>query len=71
MSVRLQGRCQLTDKLSVLPKPLHAREIGTYYLDAETSSVSSVLIARGYHRSNVRNRHPFHHLPKKVINADG
>ena len=33
------------------------------YLNAETSSVSSVFIARGYLRSNAQNRHPFHHLP--------
>ena len=36
----------------------------TYYLDAETSSVCSVFIARGYLRSNAQNRHPFHHQPK-------
>jgi len=34
------------------------------YLDAETNSVSSVFIARGYLRSNAQNRHPFHHLPR-------
>jgi len=44
MSVRLRGRCHLTDKLSVLSEPLHARQIGSYYLDAETSSVSKVFI---------------------------
>jgi len=38
----------------------------TYYylLDAETSNVSSVFIARGYLRSNAKNRHPFNHLPR-------
>jgi len=36
-----------------------ARRIRSYYLDAETSSVSMAL---GYLRSNAQNRHPFHHL---------
>ena len=62
-SVRQRGRCRLADKLSVLSEPLHARRIGSYYLDAATSSVSSVSVARGYLRSNAQNRHPFHHLP--------
>jgi len=62
MAVKLRGRCRLTDKLSVLTKPRHARRIGSHYLDAE-SSVSSIFIARGYLRSNAQNRHPFHHLP--------
>ena len=66
MSVRLRGRCRLTDKLSVLSKPLHARRIGNCYLDAETSSVSSIFIARGYLRSNAQNWHPFHHLPLRL-----
>jgi len=67
MSVRLRGRCRPTDKLSVLYEPLHSKRIGNYYLDAETSSVSSVFIVLGYLRSNaqsrMQNRHPFHHLP--------
>ena len=33
------------------------------YLVAETSSVSSVVIAPGYLRSNAQNRHPLCHLP--------
>jgi len=33
------------------------------YLVAETSSFSSVFIARGYLRSNAQNRHPVYHLP--------
>jgi len=53
MSVGLRGRCRLTDKLSVLSESCHARRIG-YYLNAETSSVSSVFIARGYLRSNAQ-----------------
>jgi len=36
---------------------------GSYYLDAETSNVSSVFIAPGYLRSNAQNLYPFHHLP--------
>jgi len=32
------------------------------YLVAETSSISSVFIARGYLRSNAQNRDPFNHL---------
>ena len=36
---------------------------GLPYLVAQTSSVSSVLIAQGYLRSNAQNRPPFHHLP--------
>ena len=64
MSVRLRGRCRPTDQLSVLSEPRHARRIGCYYLVAETSSVSSVFIARGYLGSNALNRHPFRHLPK-------
>jgi len=61
--VRLRCRCRLTDKLSVLSEPRHARRSRSYYLVAETSSVSSVFIARGYLSSNVQDRHPFHHLP--------
>jgi len=53
----------MTDKLSVLSEPLHARRIGSYYLDAETFGVSSVFIARRYLRSNAQNRRPIHHLP--------
>jgi len=65
MLVRLRGRCRLTDKFSVLSEPLHARRIGfgSYNLDAETSSVSSVFVVRGYLRPNAQNQHPFHHLP--------
>ena len=37
------------------------------YLVTETSSVSSLLIARGYLRSNAQNRHPFYHLPVKGV----
>ena len=48
---------------SVLCAPRHNRLIGNYYLVAETSSVSSVFVARGYLRSNAQNQHPFHHLP--------
>jgi len=72
MSVRLRGRCRLTDKLSVSSKSLHARRVGSYYLDvdAETSSVSSVFIARGYLRSNAQNRHPFHHPPLRPYSKD-
>jgi len=58
------GNPGLTDKLSVLSEPRHARRIRSYYLVAETSSVSSVFIARGYLRSNVQDQHPFHHLPQ-------
>ena len=67
MSVRLRGRCRLTDKLSVSSEPIHARRIGSYYINAETSSVFSVFIARGYLRSNAQNRHPFHHLPCSIV----
>jgi len=49
---KARDRCRRTDKLSVLSEPLHTRRIGSYYLDPETSSVSSVFIARGYLRSN-------------------
>ena len=63
MSVRLRGCWRPNDKLSVLSEPLHAMGISNYYLDAETSTVYSVFIARGYLRSNAQNRHPFHHLP--------
>jgi len=55
ISVRLQGRFCLTDKSSVLSEPRHARRIRSNYLDSETSSVSSVYIARGYLRSSVKN----------------
>jgi len=40
-----------------------------YYLDAETSSVSSVFIARGYLWSNAQNRHPFHQLPLRAYHV--
>jgi len=39
------------------------------YLDAETSSVSSVFIARGYLRPNTQNRHPFHLLPLSTLHC--
>ena len=65
MSFRLRGHCRPSDKLSVLSEPLHARWIGNYYLDAETSSVTSVFIVWGYLKSNAQNRHPFHHLPSQ------
>jgi len=67
MSVTLRGRCRLSDKLSVLSDPRHARRICSYYFDAETSSVSSVFIARGCLRSNVKNRHPFNHLSEQLF----
>jgi len=65
MSVRLRGRCWLADKFGLLSEQIDSRRSGSYYLDAETSSVSSIFIARGYLRSNAQNRHPFHHLPSK------
>jgi len=55
-SVSIRGRCRPTDKLSVLSEPCHARRICSYYLDAETSSISSVFVARGYLRAVVPNR---------------
>jgi len=67
MSVTLRGGCRLTDKLSVLSEPRHVRQNRNYCLDAETSGVSGVFIARGYLRSNAQNRHPFHHLPCESV----
>ena len=64
ISVRLWSRCRMTDKLSVLSEPRHARRIRSYYIAAETRSVSSVFITRSYLRWNAQNRHPFHHLPQ-------
>ena len=64
ISIRLRGPCRLTDKLSVLSEPRHVTPIGSHYLVAETSSVSSVFIKRGYLRSNAQNRHPFIYLPQ-------
>jgi len=63
VSVRLRGRCLLGGKLSVLSEPRYAKRIRTHCVDAETSSLSSVFIARGYLSSNVKNQHPFNHLP--------
>jgi len=63
ISVTLRGRCWLTDKLSVSSEPRHVGRIRKHCLDAGTSSVSSVFIARDDLRSNAQNRHPFHHLP--------
>ena len=63
MSATLRGHYRLVDKLSVLSEQRHVRRIRNYFLDAETGSVSSVFITRGYLRSNAQNRHPFHHLP--------
>ena len=63
ISARLRGCCRLTDKPSVLFELRHAMQNRSYYLDAETSSVSSVFIARGYLRSNAQTRYPFFHLP--------
>ena len=77
----LRGRCRLTDKLSVLSEPRHARWICSYYLDAETSSV---FIARGYLRSNAKNTasissstkinlrwpHQNQHRLKKIVKYD-
>ena len=64
ISIRLRGPCRLTDKLSVLSEPRHVTPFGSHYLVAETSSVSSVFITRGYLRSNAQNRHPFIYLPQ-------
>jgi len=69
MSVTLRCRCWLIDKLSALSELRHVRRIRNYYLDAETSNGSSVFIARGYLRSNTQNRHPFHDLPKSMVNS--
>jgi len=60
----IRGRFRLTDKLSVLYKPRRAKKIRGYHIDAETSSVSSGFITRGYLQSNAQNRHPFCHLPQ-------
>jgi len=53
----------MTDELSVLSERRHASRIRHYHLNAEMSSVFSVLSARGHLRSNVKNRHRFNHLP--------
>jgi len=66
MSVRLRGRCRLTDKLAFYPSRVMSGGSVITAFDVETSSFSSVFIARSYLRSNAQNRHPFHHLPLAV-----
>jgi len=43
--------------------------VGSYNLDAETNSVNNIFIMQGDLKSNVQNRHPFHHQPRLSLNC--